>query len=81
VFHRAEKSPNHVARGSTPTSQVTAQIAVAAPIHAFLFFQNTGAKRLLFNEIECLGDRKRIGLWKFFENRRLLLPLAERRSL
>src|ERR1044071_2189517 len=50
-----------------------AQIAVATTIHALLFFQTTGAKRLLFDEIECLGDRKRIGLGKFFENRRLYL--------
>src|SRR5258705_527601 len=50
-----------------------AQIAVTATVHAFLFFQNTGAKRLLFDEIECLGDRKRIGLGEFFENRRLYL--------
>src|SRR5215471_18198681 len=34
------------------------QIGVATPIHALLFFQNAGSKRLLFDKIEWLIDRK-----------------------
>src|SRR5262245_60015316 len=44
------------------------QILVATTVNAFLLFQDTDAKRLLLDVIECLRDRKGIGLRMFFEN-------------
>ena len=44
------------------------QIPIAAPINAFLFFQNADAKRLLLDVIECLRDREGISLRTFLQD-------------
>ena len=47
------------------------QILITAAVHAFLFFENAFAKRLLLDVIERLRDRERIGLRMFFQDRHL----------